>query len=95
MARKTDTPASYHESWKAWSGTGTPRLHGEVTGLVSLMESRGASHWRVDRVRSEEAEVMESGCCQRNLTEYPNLNSWHEKAKAGRFFKRNLSCVQN
>ncbi|MEQ2242515.1 hypothetical protein ILYODFUR_036553, partial [Ilyodon furcidens] len=32
MARKTDTPASYHESWKAWSGTGTPRLHGEVTG---------------------------------------------------------------
>ncbi|MED6280329.1 hypothetical protein CHARACLAT_009730 [Characodon lateralis] len=46
------------------------------------MESRGAACLRVDRVRSEEAKVMKSGCCQRSLMEYPNSNSWHKKAKA-------------
>ncbi|MEQ2299254.1 hypothetical protein AMECASPLE_013424, partial [Ameca splendens] len=56
----------------------------KVPGLVSLMESRCAARWRVDRVCSEEAEVMESSCCQWSLTEYPNSNSWYEKVKAGK-----------
>ncbi|KAK5619175.1 hypothetical protein CRENBAI_024080 [Crenichthys baileyi] len=57
---------------------------GWLTGgdkVPGLMESRGAARWRVDRVRLEEAEVMEFGCCQRSLTEYPYSNSWHEKAR--------------
>ncbi|MEQ2266467.1 hypothetical protein XENORESO_006081 [Xenotaenia resolanae] len=48
-------------------------------GASFQTESRGAACWRVDRFCSVEAEGMESGCCQLNLTGNPNLKSRHGK----------------